>query len=808
MDYLPTIKGDIIALNLVVEKKQDTHFHDDIELFYLLEGTGKLTVENEVFFLNKDDFIIINSGKKHSYIASEDVLLGIFTISYPMLSDMIYRSFLVYWCNSVIDKNEAYQDTRQIIRNIFNQYFGKKEEGNLYLVSLLYALLHVLNANFLLSPKDKRFEAEKSKFDGRIYEIMQYVWLNYNKDISLGNLANRLYLSQAYLSKYIKRKLGVSFVNYLKSIRLQHAVSDLIYRESSIIRIALENGFPNVAAFNKTFKEEYHMTPSSYQKNYRNQYKDVEKQGDNALVKERLNNYFEKNPKGKINSSIIQDIHTDVTKVRNYQKNWNKMINIGAASDLLRSDMQEHILMLKNKLQFQYVRFWGAFSTEMYINIKTDEKQYNFDRMDRILDFLVTNGIKPYMELSYKPKKLLRNLYSVLIEEEIKYRADTVDEVEVFIRAFIIHLINRYGIEEIESWYFEIWKEETEAENAAQGKYVQSNEEYLNIFDSIAKTMKRYSPNFRIGGAGLGIRFGQKNFKEILTDWKMKHILPDFLSLYCYPFIPGEVDGEVITKPSTDRSYMKNQLIMAKELMEDIDFHVAELHVTEWSSTVSNRSVLNDHCNKGAYIMKNIIDSIGLADLTGYWVGSDLFADYYDSQAILNGGCGLITKDGILKPAFYAVEFMNRLGKKLLQKGDNYMITYCGYSNYGIACHNYKHYSYSYFLHKENEISIKEINQMFIDRDKIRLCFILQNIKNGNYLLKIQSINPLYGSVQDEWLQMDLITAANKEEIEYLKRVCTPRLAVKKCEVKDTLLHIEVELEPNEFQYIQILYQY
>lgn len=802
-------KSDIIKLNITVQKDENTNIHNDIELFYILEGTVKLTIEGEIFTLNQDDFTIINASKKHSYKATGDVLLGIFTISYSKLSDMLNRSFLVFWCNSAIDKSEAYEDARRIIRNVFNQYFENSEEGYIYLMSQFYSLLHVLDTNFLLSPKDNRFAAEKSKFDERLYTIVHYIRSNYNKDISLRDLSAKLYLSNAYLSKYIKKNLGISFISYLNNVRLQHAVSDLLYNDTSIMRTALDNGFPNVAAFNKAFREMNGMTPSAYKKKVRNQVGIKKSRTENEnLIQERLNTYFEKNPYSAPDSSINQNITADVSHTIKYDKNWNRMINIGTAADLLRSDIQEHILILKNKLQFLYVRFWDVFSSEMYLDINAADKQYNFDRLDRVLDFLVANGIRPYMELGYKPNRLLKSTYSVLIEKEMEGRAESAEAWELFIHSLTIHLINRYGIEELETWYFELWKEEVELDRVDQVSKTKNDEDFFNIFDLTSGTMKRYSPNFRVGGAGLGIRFGQKNFIEILKGWKKNHILPDFLSLYCYPFIPGEVEGEQIKKQSTDRSYMKNQLIMARELMQEVDFQVPELHVTEWNSTVSNRNVLNDHCSKGAYIMKNIIDIIGLADLAGYWVGSDLFADFYDSQAILNGGCGLITKDGIYKPAFYAMEFMNKSGKNLIQKGGNYMISDYGHSNYGIACHNYKHYDYNYYLHQENEIDVKKIKYMFLDRDKIHLSFQLQNVKNGSYQIKIHSINQYYGSVQDEWIRMDLITTATKEEIDYLKRVCTSRLAVKRCEVTDSTLNIEAFLESNEIQYIQISYQY
>ncbi|HHV11516.1 MAG TPA: helix-turn-helix domain-containing protein [Clostridiales bacterium] len=799
------VEKDIITLKIKVQTGEGPHLHDNIELLYILEGTLRLTVEDEVFSLNQDDFVIINAGKRHSYLASENILLGVFAISYPRLSDMLNLDFLVFWCNSAIDKSEAYEDARRTIRNILNQYFGNRSKENIYLKSQFYFLLHILTSNFLLNPKDKRFETGKNRFDDRLYEILHYIQMNYNKDISLGDLSGKLYLSNAYLSKYIKKRLGISFVTYLNQIRLQHAVSDLLHNNGSIIRIALDNGFSNVGAFNKAFKEAYQMTPSSYQKKFKAKEGVFDKQKEaEDLIQDRLNEYFEKHPNMASDSYTDQEISADAAVVRELHKNWNEMINIGAASDLLKSDMQEHVLMLRNKLNLEYVRFWNVFSAEMYINIKAADGQYNFDRLNRVLDFLVANEIKPYMDMGYKPKRILRNLHSALVEEELETKSETQEEVGAFISALTVHLINRYGIEEVETWYFELWKEEEES----RAEDCSGEEKYFRLFDTIAGTMKQYSPNFRIGGAGLGIRFGQKNFKDLLANWKTNHILPDFLTLYCYPFTPGELEGKQVTKPSTDRSYMKNQLIMARELMEEIDFQVKELHVTEWSSTVSNRNVFNDHCNKGAYLVKNMIDSIGLADLTGYWLGSDLFADFYDSQPVLNGGCGLITKDGILKPAFYAMDFMNKSGKQLIQKGDNYIMTYCGHSNYCIVCHNYKHYNYSYFLRMENEIGIREINQMFIDRDKINLKFHINNVKNGSYQIKIHSINQHHGSVQDEWMRMNLITAANKEEIEYLKRVCTPRLSVIRCDVKDSTLNAEATLEPNEIQYIQIMYQY
>ena len=93
---------------------------------------------------------------------------------------------------------------------------------------------------------------------------MEYVNHNYNKNISLGDLASRLYLSSAYLSKYIKQRMGVNFIELLNQTRLSHAANILTNTDENIAQIALDVGFSNLASFNRNFKEKYGTTPSKH----------------------------------------------------------------------------------------------------------------------------------------------------------------------------------------------------------------------------------------------------------------------------------------------------------------------------------------------------------------------------------------------------------------------------------------------------------------------------------------------------------------------------------------------------------------
>lgn len=140
-------------------------------------------------------------------------------------------------------------------------------------------------------------------------------------------------------------------------------------------------------------------------------------------------------------------------------------------------------------------------------------------------------------------------------------------------------------------------------------------------------------------------------------EWGRRKFKPDFISFYCYPYIRGDEDGIAFARQSTDRDFLGNQLEMAESVIDRSALKGTLIHVTEWSSTISNRNVLNDSCYKGAYILKGIIDCFDKVEVLGYWVGSDIFAEHLDSSRMLFGGCGLINSRGIKKPAFMHTAF-------------------------------------------------------------------------------------------------------------------------------------------------------
>jgi len=789
-----------------IAKNEPAHFHQSIELLYVLEGNIRITIGDSEYEAAPEDILVVNANKKHSYHSAEDVLLGYFQIDFRKLSEILGTNQILFWCNSIMNKNAAYDELRIVMKQIFNQYHEKKGLGFLVLNGLYYKMLQILVEHFLVRGDDKRFLNDKNPDGDRMAEIINYINANYDKRLSLNELAEQLYLSVPYLSKYIKRNMGMNFVDYINNIRLYHAIDDMLYTDKSIMGIALDNGFANTAAFNELFKRTYNARPSEYRQKMRstmNMEGEQEKEYLMKKIDERVSAYLEHNMVTAPLDISKDNEYTilDVTRFTEYPRYWNRMINVGRAGDLLRSDMQEHILILKEEIGFQYVRFWDIFGAELLINENSEEGKYNFEKLDKVLDFLVENGIRPYIEMGYKPKSLHSTLMKTIVKEEREISFQSLHSFKRFVNNFAAHLVNRYGLEEVEKWYFEQWSGE-DIEKGSQ------DDNFLEIFHVLYETIKRIAPNCKVGGGGIGIQYEQGNLTRLVDTWGRQKHLPDFLSLYCYPYIKGDEDGIAYAKISSDRNFLKNQLDMASAVIADSRLKEAEIHVSEWSSTISNRNVLNDSCFKGAFILKNVIECMNTADILGYWVGSDIFAEYFDSSPILYGGCGLLSKDGIKKPAYYAYYFLNYMGKYLINIDENSIVTTNAHNSYYIACHNYRHLNYKYYLKPEDEVELERMYRLFEDNGMVQLNYQLTNIKNGRYKIKTYAISQDNGSVQEEWRKMGLSDHLNKQEVEYLKRICTPYIQIQECEARDRKLNFEIPIKGQEIKYIHISYLY
>lgn len=728
-----------------------------------------------------------------------------FEIDFHLLAEYMESMQLLFWCNSVADKNAAYADLREVFDHILSRYFEKDEKSALDLQALYFQAAHILTSNFLVKADDTRLNMDDSQDRQRVRQIQNYIQANYQSQISLNNLSDQLYLSNAYLSKYVKKHLGLTFMEYLNNVRLFHAVDELLYTKKNMTHIALDNGFPTSAAFTKAFRDIYGEAPSEYRRKMREQQEP--ENPEHGLSEEesgRIKKYLIF--KEQHNEPVVKNqkvCTVDVQQTGKLLTDCHKAICVGDAYTVLQSNVQSQLRDLQKAADIKYARMWNIFSREECYNGK---KGCNFRKIDQILDFLLENHMKPYLELGHK-EVLLNYSAEKFLKENEEIENYEVQVYEYIFREFCTHLVNRYGIDEIETWYFEYYNFSNTGATESTGM---TEEEglYYQYFATIYRILKGISPAIKVGGAGFILGYGTLGCRSILPIWKKKNLMPDFLSVYSYQYVAIDDNDKRYGRKSIDIDYMRNQTEILREVIKETGFQVPELHISEWNFTISNRNVLNDSCNQGAYVLKNCIDMNGEVDLMAYWHALDSYSDYYDADNVLNGDSGMISRDGIRKPSFYAYVFMNRLLPNVIKKDENSIITTNGRDRYVIACHNFKKLSAQYVFSEEEKITVETIDNYMENDESLKLQFRLENVKDGDYLVKIHMVNKENGSAQDIWKRLQYSKNLARDEMQYLEKSAIPRMEMKNVHVEGGVLELENVLMAQEIRLLDIQYRY
>lgn len=594
-------------------------------------------------------------------------------------------------------------------------------------------------------------------------------------------------------------------MEYLNNVRLFHAVDELLYTKKNMTHIALDNGFPTSAAFTKAFRDIYGEAPSEYRRKMREQQES--ENPEHGLSEEesgRIKKYLIF--KEQHNEPVVKNqkvCTVDVQQTGKLLTDCHKAICVGDAYTVLQSDVQSQLRDLQKATDIKYARMWNIFSREECYN---EKKGCNFRKIDQILDFLLENHMKPYLELGHK-EVLLNYSAEKFLKENEEIENYEVQVYEYIFREFCTHLVNRYGIDEIETWYFEYYNFSNTGVTESTGM-TEEDDLYYQYFATIYRILKGISPAIKVGGAGFILGYGTSGCRSILPIWKKKNLMPDFLSVYSYQYVAIDDNDKRYGRKSIDIDYMRNQTEILREVIKETGFQVPELHMSEWNFTISNRNVLNDSCNQGAYVLKNCIDMNGEVDLMAYWHALDSYSDYYDADNVLNGDSGMISRDGIRKPSFYAYVFMNRLLPNVIKKDENSIITTNGRDRYVIACHNFKKLSAQYVFSEEEKITVETIDNYMENDESLKLQFRLENVKDGDYLVKIHMVNKENGSAQDIWKRLQYSKNLARDEMQYLEKSAIPRMEMKNVHVEGGVLELENVLMAQEIRLLDIQYRY
>ena len=318
-------------------------------------------------------------------------------------------------------------------------------------------------------------------------------------------------------------------------------------------------------------------------------------------------------------------------------------------------------------------------------------------------------------------------------------------------------------------------------------------------------------PNAQFGGVGSILNTDGSFLEEFFSKVKKDNLCFDFLSFSLFPYDNTiEEEKKRIRRISESDVYEEHQVYEIAEFVKNSGYEDYKIYITEWNNSISNRNFLNDSCFRAAYIAKKLSGIAGLVDSISIMSGSDWISSYMDTVGIVNGGIGLLTKDTIRKPAYYALDFMNQLGEYVIAKDKNYIVTRKENGDFYILCFNFSWFRKNYLMQDE-DLDIRQSDAMIFDNDEpITLRLQLKNVaKAGNYCIKKRTLNSQYGSILNEWKKFQYNTRLTRQDVKYLDAISLPNLSQSEFTVEKDggTIELEIKMEMHEVDLIHVFLQ-
>ena len=434
------------------------------------------------------------------------------------------------------------------------------------------------------------------------------------------------------------------------------------------------------------------------------------------------------------------------------------------------------------------------FQIKFMIARDFDGNNFNFFYLDSVLDFFVKNNIMLFLDLGPRKRIILATSERELYSEDKSHQPDNARQWENLLRHFMLHLMRRYGKEILEKWIFEFpWNLEP---------YYQDGFDYIQAYRIGRNIVKSSVKDAKVAGLSPNIMVSEEQLQEAISVLKEEDIFPDIVTMRVFMDLEHQLMKDVVYK-------RENAFLYARRFVERVikmihNEHIeCEFCISEWSNSISNRNMIQDSCARGTTIINFVSGMNMLVDMMGFWHGTDAVDVFYDTKKIVYGGGGILTKDGIKKPSFYAFQFLNQLGGDLLKIGNNYIITKDSTGMIVCLCYNQREYSYYYYI--KNITEQKDLSKMFQSEEKVILEIDITDMKrDGVYLIKEEVVNNYNGSIQDEWKILGNQEELGNPEIQYLKNICIPRIYMKQFVCVEGELSFHIELEPHEMRLIHI----
>ncbi|MDQ4075957.1 MAG: glycosyl hydrolase, partial [Chloroflexota bacterium] len=316
---------------------------------------------------------------------------------------------------------------------------------------------------------------------------------------------------------------------------------------------------------------------------------------------------------------------------------WEHTVGSGHAPLALRADWQAQLERCRRELGFRHVRFHGLLSDDMSTLLRQNGKLlYSFFNADQIVDFLLSVGVKPFVELSFMPQALASGPKTTFHYQANATPPKDYQQWATLIRKLVRHWIERYGVDEVRTWFFEVWNEPDRAQFWTGGQ-----EAYLTLYRRTVEAIKGVDASLKVGGPATS----QNQWLDTFLDFAEEHGIPvDFISTHGYPndLISGQGGTPEEQLARVPRDIMRRKALEARRQARG-----RPVYYTEWNTSSNLGSPLHDQPFAAAFALTIVMSVSGLVEGYSFWTFSDIFAEQGMRSAPFHGGFGLLTVQGI-----------------------------------------------------------------------------------------------------------------------------------------------------------------
>ena len=481
------------------------------------------------------------------------------------------------------------------------------------------------------------------------------------------------------------------------------------------------------------------------------------------------------------------------TQGEKFEHLWSKSVGAGRANEALRAGWLEQLEKVQEECGFETVRFHGLFHDDMFPIVEVDGKEvYNWQYIDEVFDRLLDLNVRPFVELAYFPKSMAAEDSKTIFwwKANITPGPEFQKKWYNLVEAFTQHVVDRYGIDEVRGWYFEVWNEP----NLYGLFWDATKTQYFELYKASVQAVRSVDSQLKVGGPSTSNFVADDRHEGEITDtkgstktftaenindlqWKgvwiedflaycAKEKLPvDFISTHPYP-----TDYPLDPRTGKGKDFSRNvhstvvDIKWLNEVIKTSAYPNAEIHLTEWNTSPNSRDAMHDFLPPAAYIVRTNLESIGLTNSLAFWTFTDVFEEKGGGHSIFHGGFGMINFQGLVKPSYHAYRMLHHLGDEKLFKNDYLFVSKKSSNGKVVALA----YNYPEDHYKAVPASIKKIDKY--ERGETRqLTMELTNLKPGTQF-KLETLDKDHGNIYNSWENMGKPEPPTREQIKVLKK--------------------------------------